>query len=87
MSSKHTLNLDFLKRCLKEENFVPKFDGVTSFCVKLKAMELIIGKMDKWIAFGYTCLKNWFVFVFFFVKVRLTMISRMAKPEEVGMES
>ena len=23
----------------------------------------------------------------FFVKVRLTMISRMAKPEEVGMES
>ena len=76
-----------MKRCLKEENVVSKFDGVTSFCVKLKAMELIIGKMDKWIVFGYTCLKNWFVFVFFFVKVRLTMISRMAKPEEVGMES
>ena len=27
------------------------------------------------------------VCMFFFVKVRLTMISRMAKPEEVGMES
>ena len=57
------------------------------FVLNLKQGELIIGEMDKWIVFGYTCLKNWFVFVFFFVKVRLTMISRMAKPEEVGMES
>lgn len=64
MSSKQTLK----KRGLKEENIVLKFDGATSFCVKLKVRELIIGKMDTWIVFDYTCLKNWFVFVFFLLR-------------------